>query len=71
MELSKTFGFEAAHLLPHVPKGHQCRRLHGLANDVGQNPKAQFAVRRGKQQRPESADAGGFRGCRNAEKNRS
>lgn len=29
MELSCTFGFEAAHLLPHVPEGHKCRRLHG------------------------------------------
>lgn len=29
MELSKTFTFEAAHLLPHVSEGHRCRRLHG------------------------------------------
>jgi 6-pyruvoyltetrahydropterin/6-carboxytetrahydropterin synthase len=29
MELSRTFGFEAAHLLPNVPDGHKCRRLHG------------------------------------------
>jgi 6-pyruvoyltetrahydropterin/6-carboxytetrahydropterin synthase len=29
VELSKTFRFEAAHLLPHVPEGHKCRRLHG------------------------------------------
>ncbi len=29
MELRKTFQFEAAHLLPHLPEAHKCRRLHG------------------------------------------
>jgi 6-pyruvoyltetrahydropterin/6-carboxytetrahydropterin synthase len=29
MELFKEFGFEAAHLLPNVPEGHKCARLHG------------------------------------------
>src|SRR5204863_4070606 len=29
MELRKTFHFEAAHLLPRLPKSHKCRRLHG------------------------------------------
>src|SRR5436190_3696953 len=29
IELRKTFQFEAAHLLPHLPKTHKCRRLHG------------------------------------------
>lgn len=29
MELFKEFTFEAAHLLPRVPEGHKCRRLHG------------------------------------------
>lgn len=29
MEIFKEFRFEAAHLLPHVPEGHKCRRLHG------------------------------------------
>ena len=29
MEVFKTFGFEAAHRLPHVPEGHKCARLHG------------------------------------------
>jgi 6-pyruvoyltetrahydropterin/6-carboxytetrahydropterin synthase len=29
VELSRTIRFEAAHLLPHVPAGHKCRRLHG------------------------------------------
>jgi 6-pyruvoyltetrahydropterin/6-carboxytetrahydropterin synthase len=29
MELRKTFQFEAAHLLPHLPRSHKCRRLHG------------------------------------------
>lgn len=27
--LFKDFTFEAAHHLPHVPKGHKCGRLHG------------------------------------------
>lgn len=27
--LFKEFQFEAAHLLPHVPAGHKCGRLHG------------------------------------------
>jgi len=27
--LRKEFHFEAAHLLPNVPKGHKCERLHG------------------------------------------
>lgn len=29
MELRKSFQFEAAHLLPLLPRGHKCRRLHG------------------------------------------
>lgn len=29
MEIYKEFTFEAAHLLPNVPDGHQCGRLHG------------------------------------------
>jgi len=29
VELVKSFRFEAAHLLPNVPEGHKCRRLHG------------------------------------------
>ncbi len=29
VELFKEFTFEAAHLLPHVPQGHKCGRLHG------------------------------------------
>ena len=29
VRLGKTFTFEAAHLLPTFPDGHQCRRLHG------------------------------------------
>ena len=27
--MRKTFQFEAAHLLPHLPATHKCRRLHG------------------------------------------
>ncbi len=34
MELRKTFQFEAAHLLPHLPKTHKCRRLHGHSFSV-------------------------------------
>jgi 6-pyruvoyltetrahydropterin/6-carboxytetrahydropterin synthase len=29
MEIFKEFTIEAAHLLPHVPPGHKCGRLHG------------------------------------------
>jgi 6-pyruvoyltetrahydropterin/6-carboxytetrahydropterin synthase len=29
IELRKAFQFEAAHLLPRLPKSHKCRRLHG------------------------------------------
>jgi len=29
IELRKIFQFEAAHLLPHLPPSHKCRRLHG------------------------------------------
>lgn len=29
VRLSKTFHFEAAHMLPTFPDGHKCRRLHG------------------------------------------
>ena len=29
MRIFKTFRFESAHRLPHVPEGHKCGRLHG------------------------------------------
>jgi len=29
MDIFKEFTFEAAHLLPNLPQGHKCRRLHG------------------------------------------
>lgn len=29
MEIYKDFSFESAHLLPNVPEGHKCGRLHG------------------------------------------
>lgn len=29
IEISRDFRFEAAHLLPNVPDGHKCKRLHG------------------------------------------
>src|SRR5258706_6208239 len=34
MELAKTFQFEAAHLLPNLPKSHKCGRLHGHSFQV-------------------------------------
>jgi 6-pyruvoyltetrahydropterin/6-carboxytetrahydropterin synthase len=34
IELRKTFQFEAAHLLPHLPESHKCRRLHGHSFQV-------------------------------------
>ena len=34
MELRKSFQFEAAHLLPLLPKNHKCRRLHGHSFSV-------------------------------------
>jgi 6-pyruvoyltetrahydropterin/6-carboxytetrahydropterin synthase len=34
IELRKTYQFEAAHLLPHLPKTHKCRRLHGHSFQV-------------------------------------
>ena len=34
MELAKTYRFEAAHWLPHVPDGHQCGRPHGHSYEI-------------------------------------
>jgi 6-pyruvoyltetrahydropterin/6-carboxytetrahydropterin synthase len=34
MEIFKEFTFEAAHLLPNVPPGHKCGRLHGHSYTV-------------------------------------
>lgn len=34
IELRKNFQFEAAHLLPKLPEGHKCRRLHGHSFQV-------------------------------------
>lgn len=34
LELRKTYQFEAAHLLPHLPSTHKCRRLHGHSFQV-------------------------------------
>lgn len=33
-EIRKTITFEAAHVLPNVPEGHKCRRLHGHSFSV-------------------------------------
>ena len=32
--ISKSYTFEAAHLLPNVPEGHKCKRLHGHSYQV-------------------------------------
>lgn len=34
LELRKSFQFEAAHRLPHLPEGHKCHRLHGHSFQV-------------------------------------
>lgn len=34
-EIFKEFRIEAAHLLPNVPEGHKCRRLHGHSFLIG------------------------------------
>jgi 6-pyruvoyltetrahydropterin/6-carboxytetrahydropterin synthase len=34
MEMFKDFTFDAAHLLPNVPAGHKCARLHGHTFNV-------------------------------------
>lgn len=33
-EITKSFRFEAAHSLPHLPKEHQCHRLHGHSYEI-------------------------------------
>lgn len=33
-ELARVFHIEAAHLLPNVPEGHKCRRLHGHSFEI-------------------------------------
>src|SRR6476469_3187058 len=35
VELVREYRFEAAHMLPNVPEGHKCRRLHGHSFHVG------------------------------------
>ena len=34
MEIFKSFRIEAAHLLPNVPSGHKCSRLHGHSFEI-------------------------------------
>ena len=33
-EITKSFRFEAAHSLPHLPQTHQCHRLHGHSYEL-------------------------------------
>jgi 6-pyruvoyltetrahydropterin/6-carboxytetrahydropterin synthase len=35
MRIFKEFQIEAAHLLPNLPEGHKCRRLHGHSFKIG------------------------------------
>jgi 6-pyruvoyltetrahydropterin/6-carboxytetrahydropterin synthase len=35
MRIHREFRIEAAHLLPNVPEGHKCRRLHGHSFRIG------------------------------------
>ncbi len=34
MDIFKAIRFEAAHLLPNVPEGHKCGRLHGHSFEI-------------------------------------
>jgi 6-pyruvoyltetrahydropterin/6-carboxytetrahydropterin synthase len=34
MEVFKSFGIEAAHMLPNVPADHQCARVHGHSFEI-------------------------------------
>jgi len=33
-EITKSYRFEAAHSLPHLPADHQCHRLHGHSYEI-------------------------------------
>ncbi len=43
MEIFKEFRFEAAHMLPNVPPGHKCRRLHGHSFRVAIHVRGELA----------------------------
>jgi 6-pyruvoyltetrahydropterin/6-carboxytetrahydropterin synthase len=46
-EIEKTFTFEAAHRLPHVPEGHKCARLHGHSFRVTIRVRGEVGARTG------------------------
>jgi len=45
--LSRDYRFEAAHFLPKVPAGHQCRRVHGHSYSVTVTIEGEADVERG------------------------
>lgn len=47
MEIFKEFTIEAAHLLPNLPEGHKCRRLHGHSFRIGVHVSGELDIEQG------------------------
>ena len=45
--LTKTFRFEAAHCLPHLPQEHKCARMHGHSFEVDVRVEGECDPKRG------------------------